>query len=406
MLMKVAYVLTTFPSRSETFALGEIDALGRLGFEVVVLAAQGVRNTVEHGYPAQVCYRPALFSQQAAASIIYFLCKYPAGVWRLLVLMLVVLFASWREAAVILANFYTIACFARRLDEEGIEHVHGYFMNWPACMALALATATGRTYSLAGHARDIFVEDRALALKVARSDFVVMCTREGLEHMCDNIPESLHDKVHLVRHGVEIHETLESQAPVDLPKECQKTVMAIGRFVEKKGFKYLLKAFALVRHQHGSCTLVLAGDGPQRDDLSALVERLGIGEHVCFAGWQEHAALMGQLSRASILVAPSVVASDGDRDGVPNVILEALALGVSVIACEAGAIGEVIIDGQTGVLTPAGDVGKLAQAITLLLEDTELQKRLAQNGHRLVADKFDRARNTQALADLFWGVRG
>ena len=402
MLMKIAYVLTTFPSPSETFAAGEIDALGSLGFEVVVLAVEGVGSTGGQKHPVQEYYRPALFSRAAAAGIVYLLCKYPTGVYKLIHLIVVLLFASCREARIMLANLYTIACFTRRLDQEGIEHVHGYFMNWPACMALAMATATGRTYSLAGHARDIFVEGRALGRKVARSEFVVTCTREGLEQLCDNIPAPLHGKVHLIRHGVEINEELESWACAGR----NPIVMAMGRFVEKKGFRYMLEAFALVRHQHRSCELVMAGDGPQRDNLTALAELLNISEHVHLIGWQEHAALMGQLRTASIVVAPSIVAVDGDRDGVPNVILEAMAQGVPVIACEAGAIGEVIIDGQTGVLTPAGDVEKLAQAITQLLKDSDREKRLGQNARRLVADEFDRGRNAQALADLFAGVRG
>ena len=398
--MKVAYILTTFPCQSEIFAAREIDSLRNLGIDVTVFAAAAQKRFCGLSGDVAVIYRPAFFSVRSLLSIGYLIFKHPLGSIKLLCLIFRLALLNAKEAKLIAGNIHTVAFFARAVDKRSAFHIHAYFLNWPACIAMALAIITRRPFSIAGHARDLFVESGALRLKASYAAFIVTCTQYGLGYLKKRLPATFHSKLHLIYHGVNVNPGL---SPNDVRTGGEFTkyrLVAAGRLVPKKGFDYLIKAFSLVCQSFQSCTLFIIGDGPEYNRLSALVGRMCPKNGVKFLGWQEHNKTLQLIRSSTVLVVPSIIAADGDRDGIPNVILEAFASGVPVVASNLGGITEAVVHWQTGLLVEPGNVSKLALAIKNLLDDKVLRNRLSHEAYELVKHSFDPAKNASRLSEL------
>ncbi len=403
--MKIGYILTTFPCRTETFAVGEIEGLCKFGFVAIVLAATSQGDAHTCAETMRVFYRPSLFSTEALLSIGYLPIRYPLALVKLLCLALKLLGACPREAVSLIGNLHTIGFFARHLDREEISHIHAYFLSWPAVIGLGLSAATGRSFSISAHARDIFVEHGAIKLKVSCAKFVTSCTQQGLKHLKANLPAQCHHKLHLCNHGIKIVSGCSEHGGKNISEsECNDTVIAVGRLVQKKGFGELLKAFALVVQKKPDYRLRIVGNGPDQKQLTELIEQLALEDHVELLGWQGSDVTLRLIRQATVLVAPSLVADDGDRDGIPNVILEAFASGTPVIASRLDGISEVVEHRRTGLLVKPGNVTELASAIKELLNNKYLQSRLSQTAYKTVVQRFDSAKNTKQLAKLFIGT--
>ncbi|MHC4343435.1 MAG: glycosyltransferase family 4 protein [Planctomycetota bacterium] len=400
--MKVAYILTNFPCLTEAFAVREIQSLRDLGFDIIVLAASRGQDAQTLADSPRVFYRPGWLSQEAASAIGRMLIRRPLGCCRLLLLILKLLWLCPREALSVAGNLHTIAYFAGQLDREKIDHIHGYFLSWPAVIGLAVSTVTGRPFSISAHARDIFVEHGAAKLKAARARFIRTCTSQGLTRLKAHLPVEHGHKLHLIYHGVE------TDSPpfgigdsMDPEKAPDNVVIAVGRLVEKKGFEDLIRAFALVVQQKPDCQLMIVGDGPGKNQLSELIQQSALEERVELTGWQEPHITQSLIAQSALLAAPSRIAQDGDMDGIPNVILEAFAAGVPVVAGNLDGISEMVEHQQMGLLVEPADVQGLASAINELLDDPQLRSRLAHNAHEVLKERFDPARNARQLAELF-----
>jgi len=400
--MKIGYILTTFPSQTETFAAREIEGLRKLGFVIEVLAA--INNEQSHKYTGteKVCYRCSLFSIEAFLSIGYLFIRYPLALGRLLYLVLIFFRECPKEAVSLIGNLHTIGLFTRHLDRESISHIHSYFLNWPAVVGLGISAATKRSFSISAHARDIFVEHGALKIKISRAKFVTTCTLQGLKYLKASLPAQYHHKLHLCHHGI----SLASERPKYVGKKRFESkhndiVIAVGRMVQKKGFSGLLRAFALVIRKKPFCKLRIVGDGPERKHLIKLIEELAIEDQVELLGWQKSDVTLQAIRQATILVAPSLIADDGDRDGIPNVILEAFASYTPIIASKLEGISEVVEHRRTGLLVQPGDIAALTSAINELLSNSNLYNRLSKTAYETVVQHFDSARNAKELANLF-----
>ncbi|MCK4794534.1 MAG: glycosyltransferase family 4 protein [Desulfobacteraceae bacterium] len=403
--MKVGYILTTFPCRTETFAAREIEELYKLGFDITVLAAEDQHCARGCTQTTKVLYRPSLFSVNAVLSIGYLSVRYPLAFGKLVCLILKLIVSCPREALSLIGRLHTIGFFSRHLDHEAISHIHAYFLSWPASIGLALAIATGRTLSISAHARDIFVERGAAELKASRAKFITACTQQGLKHLKANLPVKYHHKLNLTYHGTRI-----AFGCPDLRKrniadsKPNDTVIAVGRLIQKKGFEGLVRAFALVVRRKPHTMLMIAGDGPGQKRLNGLIEQLALEDHAELLGWQEPDVTLRLIEQATMLVAPSVIADDGDRDGIPNVVLEAFASGTPVIASNLEGISEVVEHRKTGLLVKPGDVRELASAIEELLNNKDLQSHLSQAAYEMTVQRFDSTKNTKQLAKLFIGT--
>ncbi len=396
--MKLAYILSTFPCRSEVFAAREIAELQRQGLAITVFAASQENTSARHHDSPWIIYRPHAFSLEALAGILYMIARRPFGMLRLLLLAGALLLECPGEAKTVACNLHTVGAFARRLDREGIRHVHAYFLSWPAGIGLAVAVVTGAGLSIAAHARDVFVEHGAVRLKVARAKFLVACTRQAAQHLKSQLPATYHGRLSVCHHGVDV--PLAPRRARDRDTSAYM-LASVGRLVPKKGHGDLVRAFALVAERWPHGKLIIAGSGPEREQIERLIGQHGLAEQVELPGWLDSDAARDLIAATDLLIVSSVIAPNGDRDGIPNVILEAFAVGTPVVATRLEGIAEAITDGWNGLLVAPGDIGGMASAIEKALGDAQLRQALSVAAHRTAAQRFDITRNVRQLADLF-----
>lgn len=401
--MKVAYLLTEFPSASETFAAREIDALIAAGWEVTVLTAGGGAGGTTAPCGPPCIRRPQRLSRKALTGMAYLCFRYPLSLPKFVALLISVFAECPREAATLLGNIHAVGHFARCLDSMSIRHVHAYFLNWPACIGMATALLTGRTLSLAGHARDIFVERGAIRAKVGAALFVTLCTQEGLKWIEQFLTPEYRARLTVNRHGVAVPAATsrpKSRGRFGSKREDEFQLLAVGRLVPKKGFEHAIRAARILMDRGLACRLTIVGSGPSRLALARTVEDLRMGEAVRFEGWVCNDHTLDMMLQAHVLVVPSVIDDEGDRDGIPNAIIEAFALGTPVVASSLPAICEAVRDGVTGILAKPADPGSLADAVWRIADSPELAEFLSANGRLLAESDYDPVTNVGRIAAL------
>ncbi len=400
--MKIGYILTTFPSRTETFAAREIEGLRKLDFDIEILAATGHSYISGSEFDIKTFYRPALLTIKALQAVVYMLLRYPFGCMKLLGLIFRMIITSPREAVTLIRNLHTIGHFVKVLDVEKITHIHAYFLSWPSVIALALSITTGRPFSISAHARDIFVEHGDFELKTERAKFITTCTTQGLKYLQENLPPKYHQKLNLCYHGIKPASEESNTARNNNTKSKHNgTVIAVGRLVPKKGFDILLKAFATVIEERPDSRLMIVGDGPEREKLNKIIKGLSLENNVELSGWRDNLTTKELIRRACVLVAPSVIAGDGDRDGIANVILEAFINHTPVITSRLEGIAETAEHDRNVLFVEPGNAAQLASTIKELLDNKNLQNKLSRTAYETAIRQFDSGKNTKKLAELF-----
>ncbi len=376
--MKIAYIVGTFPTPSEQFIEREVAAMGEMGAEVTVHPIACGEGAV---CPFCVLGRHvwlAMLPRTWRA-----VRQFPLG--RLATLSP----TAWREFP---GGIDRAVRLAAEFEERGIEHVHAHFATKPAAVGLMVAAMTGLPFTMSAHARDVFVDGSALGHKVAAAGRVAVCNRAARDALEESIPRELHDRIRVIRHGID-----PSRYPFQPDRLAHSPVrlLAAGRFVEKKGFDVLIEAMALLN----GYVCELAGAGPLERRLRRQVERLGVGEQVRFAGWLSPEVLRKRMAESDVLVLPSRVASDGDRDGVPNVLLEAAAVGLPIVACDAGGIGEFVHNAETGRLVPPDDPERLAGAVRSAMSTPDTTREFVESARAKVEKEYDLRENVRQLMD-------
>jgi glycosyltransferase involved in cell wall biosynthesis len=292
------------------------------------------------------------------------------------------------------------ALVARRLEAMGVGHVHAHWATHPALAAWTVRALTGLPYSFTAHAHDLYVDRAMLREKVRDAAFVVTISefnRRLLEEVCG--PDA-RGKVHVVRCGVD----LRAFAPAPRRAPPVPTFACVASLRPYKGHAVLLEAAALLRARGLALRVLLVGDGPLRGDLEARVARLGIGDTVTFRGALAHEEIPEILASATAAVLPSVTQADGQMEGIPVALMEAMAAGVPVVSTRLSGIPELVRDGEGGLLVPERDPEALAAAMARLAADPALAARLAAGARRVVERDFDRARNVARLEALLSGA--
>jgi len=189
--------------------------------------------------------------------------------------------------------------------------------------------------------------------------------------------------------------------PFSQPVRREAKILAVGRLVEKKGFESLVRAAGILRDAGEKFSCEIIGTGEEEERLADLIDTLNVGSFVRLAGPRPQDEVFKRIQQAAVFAAPCVVARDGNRDGLPTVLLEAMALGTPCISTDVTGIPEVVADGRTGLAVPPHDPLKLAEALTRLLHDVELRVRLSQNARSLIEREFQITQNAGILRSLF-----
>jgi glycosyltransferase involved in cell wall biosynthesis len=283
---------------------------------------------------------------------------------------------------------------AHRLLQLGSPPLYVHWAHKPATIARFAARLAGVPYGLSAHAKDIWLSPPAeLARKVRDAEVVLTCTSAGHAHLCRLAGGRT--PVELVYHGVDTDALAPSDATSPDP-----VILSVGRLVEKKGYPTLLRAAAILRDRGVGFHLRLVGEGPEWAALQRLVHELELGERVSFLGPLTESEVREQYGQAQMFALACQELTNGDRDGIPNVILEAMACGLPVASTASSGVAEAVVDGECGLLVPQRDAEALAAALARLLADRELRRRLGSRARANVVDRFDRSAHLGRAADV------
>jgi glycosyltransferase involved in cell wall biosynthesis len=412
---RVVYILRSYPRLSQTFILNEILAIERLGLRPQIFAITNPREAlVQHDVAevrAPTHYLEGALRRNRAVILLEHLQLALAAPRRYLSTLAFVLrrrdLAAGYAAASRFTCFFEAVYLARMLRKEGIHRadaptrVHSHFAHDPTLIALLLKRLTGLPYSFTAHARDVYQVPRSvLAERIREAAAVVTCCQANVEYMSRLAPEGRR-KLRVIPYGID----LDTFHPAPPPATDVPLVLSVGRLVEKKGFGDLVEACRLLKDRGLRFRCVVYGDGPLRDELVDAVTRLGLAGDVTFAGARTQGELHAELNKANVFALTPCVTDDGDRDGVPNALIEAMACGLPIVTTAVNGIPEVVIHDHNGMLAEPHDVPAIADHLAALLSDPLRRQRLGSQARREVVANCDRDTNARRLAaTLGWGV--
>lgn len=390
--VRVGYVLKMYPRFSETFILNEVLALERAGTEIEILSLRPPADGRFHEALAQVRAPVTYLPPRPRAGHVWEGLRAARAELPDLDAHLDALLAAQPEDALAALD---VAVAVRK---RGLTHLHAHFGSVATTVARLAARITGVGYTFTAHAKDIFHEDVDrfdLAAKLRDAAAVVTVSDYNERYLREELGAT---RVVRVYNGLDL-----TRFTYHPPGDREPTICAVGRLVEKKGFHDLLKAVALLVRVRPGVRVDLVGTGPEEESLRAYADRLGLDEVVRFRGALPQAQVREVVRAAGVFAAPCVVGADGNRDGLPTVLTEALAAGTPCVATPVTGIPEVVRDGETGLLVPEADPTALAGALDRVLSDPDLAAGLAAAGRRLVEREFDIDRNVTRLQELFAG---
>lgn len=396
--MKIAYVVSLFPKISETFILREMVELRRRGVEIVVVSLRKPRETIRHPESEEFAGSTMVVPSASGAlgAFVRALRTRPGATLRLVLRVV----GSHAGHPILLAKSLPLipvaAAVAERLRESGVEHVHAHWATWPAQVAWAVRRLSGIPYSITAHAHDIYLPNPLLAEKIRESSFTATISEHNVELLRRRCGAEAARKVALVRCGVPLEAfPLREGAPAGRPQ-----IVSVGRLVDYKGFPTLLDAVRLLRERGREIDCTIVGEGPMLVPIRERIRREHRTGSVRLLGSRTQSEVRDLLAGASLCALASERGRDGQMDGIPVVLMEALALGVPAVSTRLSGIPELIEDGVTGLLVPPRDAASLAEAVSKLLDDPDLAARLAAAGRRRIEDGYDAARNAGVLLGL------
>jgi glycosyltransferase involved in cell wall biosynthesis len=390
---RVVVLVKRFPRLSETFIMSEFLELRRQGLPVELFAIMDPHE--DHSHPEALALVPEVVYLQtgriwrALPSALRTIWRHPLGTARA---------AGWiltRRTRAAVRNCVHAIVLVDRLAAGQPAHVHAHFLHSPAAIAFIARKISGQRYSATGHAKDIYTTlPDDLLMRCRDAEFITTCTDANRTHLVEEIglPPS---QVRLCRHGVDL-----DRFSSDRCEPHRGRILSIGRLVPKKGFDVLVRACAEMRRRGVEFELRIVGGGPLRDELRELAADEGIADLVDLLGSMSHADVAAELAAAEVFALSPVVLPNGDRDGIPNVLLEAMAAGVPVVASAVSGIPEAIADGVNGRLVAPGRPDLLADVLTELLSDPAQRARLAGAGRRFVSAEWSWSAAVLPLREL------
>lgn len=297
-------------------------------------------------------------------------------------------------------HFLEGAYLADLLEREPVAHVHAHFATAPALVSMFASQLSGTPYTFTAHARDIYVDTRPdlLRKEIERAAAVVTISEYNRQRLQEIVPKA-NGKVRCIYNGVDA-----SLFPFRWPRSADPgppTILAVARLVEKKGLGDLVEAAAILRDQGLSFRVEIVGTGPLLRTLRDRITQLRLERTVTLAGAQPQEFVRLAYQRAAIFALPCVITAEGDRDGIPTALLEAMLSGLPVVSTFVSGIPELVQADRTGVLVAPGNPWILAHALGQLIADPRLRDRLAQAARTRVESEFTLDRSSGRLLELF-----
>jgi colanic acid/amylovoran biosynthesis glycosyltransferase len=390
----IAYLFTTFPKTTETF----------MQREVIAMLTHGVRLRIYSMWGGEKMFRGVPITRFQK--------------WKLLTLLWMIPIESLRRPEVLRQllkgllsrrppswiNFWEnmlgagFAClYAGEFRRNRPDHIHAPWGGAPATAAWLLWRLDGHRFSAAAHAYDIYEHggDWWLKDKLEHAQFIHTSTEMGLRSLIEHGLDS--GKIHCIRRGLD-------QMPRVKPLRSLRDplrLLCVARLVEKKGLRHQLRIYAALKNAGIQFTVRIVGDGPLKPELERLAGSLGVASQISFTGHLPHNEVWDQLEWADVLLHSGVIAQSGDRDGLPNVIPEAMSIGVVVVTSPAAATTEAVSSGHTGLVAAVDEKEEWVEALREISRDDEMVENLRTNARQWVEENFDAHKNAKRLLAQF-----
>jgi colanic acid/amylovoran biosynthesis glycosyltransferase len=406
--LSLVAVIGTYPLPTTTFIDRELEALRGWGADVRVVAvrrppAPSVLSTEQRLLARSVHYLLPVDPRALVRAHVRALTRHPVRSLSTLVWLLTRPHPSFRARAKSALHFGEGVYMAEVCRGQRVDELHAHFIDRAATIALVAGRLLGTPYSLSVHAgADLFVAPVLVAEKVGHARRVVTCTEHNRSRLCELAGEGTRAKISVVHHGLDLERYRPAQ---DGPRDGPSLILSVGQLKERKGFSGLIEACALLRDRGVPFTCSIVGDGPQLPELQRLIHERQLDRIVTLKGALPHDRVVQLFGSASVFALPCVRTVEGDVDGIPNVLAEAMALGVPVVSTTLPAIRELVSDGVDGSLVPPGDEGALADALQRLLEDPSIGRAQASQARHTVRGMFNVDENVAAFAEALWPGR-
>lgn len=396
-LQRVVYIVSLFPSLSETFIVREISSLIERGVDVRIISLK----------------KPSAGLLQNDASTLLDRVRHPQptgrallDAWRAFRLnptavrhaLTAIVADGWRKPLVALKSLGALFRALQHvpwLREFDPQLLHAHWATYPSTAAWALGEVLGRPFSFTCHAHDIFIEKQLLARKIHEAALAVTISQHNVDWLRVNATPHAAEKLKVIHCGVDMART-----PVATGIRESHSMLAVGRLDPVKGFETLIDAVAVLCGRGVEIDCRLVGSGPLEHALRKQALDRGVASRIEFVGPQPYDQIRTWMETATLFVLPSQVAADGNRDGIPVALMEAMASGCPVVSTRVSGIPELIEDNQHGVLVEQRDPEALADAIERLLDSAELRRRLAAGARARIEDAFDARKEAGRLHGL------
>lgn len=398
-------ILKGYPRISETFISNEILLLEKLGFSIHLFSMRHPREPFCHEsvkmIKAPVDYLPETILSHLPWLLYHNLLlamQRPRTYASALKATLRRFFRSRKMATIkhLLQAGYLVH---HLLPGSGVAHLHAHFAHSPASVAMFASLLSGLPFSFTAHAKDIYTSDsRQLREKIERACFVVTCTDYNRKYLMQLSRRNV-TPVRRIYHGIDVN--LFSHNTINSNPSAPYQILTVARLAQKKGLPTVFRALRYLCDQGISLRHTLIGDGDDRKKILSLIRELGLNHVTRWLGTQPHHVVLEHYRSADLFVLGCQVAPNGDRDGIPNVLLESMAMGVPVVATDVSAIPELVEDEKTGLLVPPGHPEKMAHAMSRLLTDSALRKQVISEARKRVIREFDNKLFINDLASLY-----
>jgi glycosyltransferase involved in cell wall biosynthesis len=413
---QIGYLLRSYPRLSQTFILNEILALEKIGVSLQIFALTNPHEKVVQMQVDQV-QAPVHYLEESIqprrignslkehAEVAS---RYFAGYLRALFYVATHraidqgYIASTRWECFLQAVY--LICVLRSQERETgkkVDHLHAHFAHDPALIAYLVHLITGLPFTFTAHARDLYqVPEAVLIDRIRQAKGVVTCCGANLEYL-NQIGPSQQSKFSLIYHGVNLKDFQPDPHSAASSVPENPIILSVGRLVEKKGFQDLLQALIMVKEKGQQFCCAIYGDGPLFQQLESWIKEHGMTNEVKLMGDRTQQELISIYQSATLFALTPMQTDDGDRDGIPNVLVEAMAIGLPVITTAVAGIPELVENNQNGLLYQSHDVEGISSGIIELLRNAEKRRQLGAAGSKKVREQFDVAQAAKRLKTLF-----
>jgi len=396
--MKTAYIVSSLKI-SMTFVVNELEAHEQAGWQVLPLVSckpGPLENLSEVmvKWNKRAVHRPGILAQIGAT--LREIITHPLRFAKVFFWLITLLLHSPIEFAKALYELTACCCFAEECRRFGAEHIHVHFASRSLSLGLMMGMLTGLPVSCTVHAFDIFTRSpSSLTIRLAKGKFIASISQFNVEYLRKTCGNSVADLCRVVHCGIDA----EKFKSIHRQPEPGR-IICVCRLSPKKGLDVAIRACAKLRDNNVKFLFEIAGDGLQRRSLEELIENLNLADQVKLLGVRPNDQLTELFSRASVFLMPCVKTPDGDMDGIPVAMMEAMACEVPVVSTAISGIPELVEDGVTGRLARENDVDALAQILQELLEDMDKIEQFGKAGRQRVLTDFCISENAAKLREL------